>query len=329
MKILYASRSPLAGVCELMARCINEYFPEHEARVLNRGPGKHRWYCRAGVDFKRYRLSAKDQRDEALEWADLVHCMANVSARSMDRRDLLQKKVWVFQWHGAQIWPFERVWREPDYPFVRFIHIGQGWIERQPHFFRQFFDRWGAKVVPNVISADDALHRPLSWKDRRDQIGFAPSTTKVKAVNRKGIQETTHALRGGPERKSVWKLDLISHASFENCLRRKRVCRLGIDEIVTNLYHRSGLEFLSQGTPCICRFDEHTERALKEATGSRVMPFIFATPNDLRHVVRHYATKITDEERQEKGRLAREWIEVYYHPRILLQQHYLSIYNRG
>ena len=91
MKIVYAARSPLAGVTALMARVINEY-TTHEARVLSNGQGRHTWYIRPGVEIPQYKLGHKPHVDECLEWADVIHCMANVSARTMERRDLLQRQ---------------------------------------------------------------------------------------------------------------------------------------------------------------------------------------------------------------------------------------------
>jgi len=321
MKILYASRSPLAGVCELMARCVNEYFGEtHEARTLNRGPGRHQWYRREGVDFAHYNIANRNQVDDALAWADVVHCMANTSARDMNRPDLLTRRVWVFQWHGAQIWPFERVWREKDYSKVRWIHIGQGW--QRDAFFKPFFDRWGARVIPNIVTMDDPLHKPAPWEDRLDRIAFAPSTSRRKAVNRKGIEETVKGMSG------VYQYDLISETPFQECLKRKSVCRLGIDEVVTPLYHRSGLEFLSQGTPCICSYDAFTEQTLKDATGSPTMPFLNAVPDNLRSVISRYFKDFTIDDRQELGKYARRWMEHYYHPRRLLKL-YFDVYEKG
>jgi len=322
MKILYASTSPLAGVCELMARSILEYFPEHEAAVLNKGPGKHGWYCREGISFKRWSVKNKDHIAEALEWADVIHCMANFGVRRpemgpFDKEGLIKSKKWVYQWHGAQIWPFRNVWAEKDYQYVTFIHIGQGWVETQMDFFAPFFEKWGAKVVPNIISADDILHRPIPWENRKDRIGFAPSN-RGHGVNRKGILEVRTSVQG-------FQRDFIVGVPFELCLQRKQKCRLGIDEVVTPMYHRSGLEFLSQGTPCICSYTPDTERVLKDATGTDTMPFINAKPDTLKETFKEYFNK-TEEERIEMSVEARRWVDVYYHPSVLLEK-YLDLYK--
>jgi len=327
MKILYTSKTPLAGVCEKMCRTINKYFGgEHEARVLNKGPGKHRWYCR---DPKKlvpaYRVDNKDHVSECLEWADVIHCMANVGVVFFGREDLLRKKTWVYQWHGAQIWPFERVWLPRHYPHVRFLHIGQGWVESaqdQSKFFKPFFEQHGAIVVPNVITGDDPLHTPLPWSKRHrcPVVGFAPSQRNDGAVNKKGV--------GLVKRESGGvRVDLICGLAFEDCLKRKQKCKLGIDEVVTPMYHLSGLEFLAQGTPCICSYTSETERILKDATGSDRMPFINAKGKTLNGKLRAWADLGTAD-RELMGKEAREWFDEFYHPRLIIEK-YLDVYCRG
>ena len=220
MKILYASRTPLAGVCELMARCVGQYLSSegHEARVLNRGPGKHRWYCRKpGIEA--YRIDNAKHVDDCLRWADVVHCMANVGVRSPyfikhGPAALLRRQRWVFQWHGAQIWDFRAVFLPEDYSGVRFFHIGQGWRQTQRAWFEPFFRHHGARVMPNLISVDDPLHTPMPWAERKDMVCYAPSTRK-EGVNTKGIPVTTQALHGV-------RHDIIHGVRFEECLRRKR-----------------------------------------------------------------------------------------------------------
>lgn len=328
MKILYTSKTPLAGVCEKMTRTVNEYYPEdHQARCLNAGPGKHRWYARDKKLCPTYSIKDPKKVAECLEWADVIHCMANVGAVFFDREDLLDKKVWVYQWHGAQIWPFNRVWKPKHYKSVRFIHIGQGWVESSPEqakFFKPFFEKHGAIVVPNLVTGDDKLHLPLPWEKRvaANRVAFAPSQRNDDAVNGKGIKVIKEMVVG-----SGGSLDLICGVPFEACLRRKSVAKLGIDEIVTPMYHLSGLEFLSQGTPCICSYTEQTAAVLMEATGADRMPFINTRPSALQGRIESWCGLPADEKRR-LGREAREWFDEFYHPRQIIKK-YLAVYERG
>lgn len=327
MRVLYMASTPLAGVCEKMARVLNTYgTDEVKARVCNNGPGKHAWYCRPPQDLvPRYSIRNPQHVAECIEWADVIHCMANVGVRSpcfdgFDRQELLKKKRWVYQWHGAQIWPFERVWLPEDYPRVVFIHIGQGWVQTQRDFFQPFIDRYGMREMPNVITGDDKLHTPLPWSKRKEKTAFAPSQHRPDAVNTKGIPETLDGLRGT-------RYDLISSTQFEVCLKRKAVCMLGIDEVVTPMYHLSGLEFLAQGTPCICSYTEETERGLKQATGSDVMPFLQASAETLAEVVKAYWST-SNRVREQMGIKARAWFDEFYHPRRLIWRYVDEVYSR-
>lgn len=325
MRILYTAKSPLAGVCELMALTVNKYCrPACEARVLNAGPGKHAWYKRDPKLVPCYSIKNPDHVRECVEWADVIHGMANVGVRScwfkgMDRAKLLRDKVWVHQWHGAQIWPFEQIWDPADYPSVKFIHIGQGWVQRQMDFFGEFIDKHGMRTMPNIITADDKLHTPKPWNERKNRTAFSPSQHRESAVNRKGIDVVVDACRHIP-------FNLITNSTFERCLTEKAKCKLGVDEVVTPMYHRSGLEFLALGIPCICSMADETMDTLREATDCSRIPFINATPGTLREVVLDYWNNVDDMERKDAGRRAREWIDEYYHPRQLIER-YIDLYE--
>lgn len=316
MKIVYASGTPLAGVSELMTRMVNQYLsPEHEARCLSRGTGLHSgWYRRPGVNVPFGSIRDKKQVNRALEWADVVHCMANVSANTMSRPDLIKKKIWVFNWHGAQIWPFKRVWNPQDYRHVRWIHIGQGWTRQE--FFKQF--RY--TIIPNLISIEDEIHTPIPWKERKRKVAFAPSNMSKGAVNAKGPEVVKKACKEADAR-----LDLIHGLSFETCMRKKGTAVLGIDEVVSPLYHRSGLEFLSQGVPCICSFDKFTIECLYQAIGTKSMPFINASKRNLPDIIKGL---IAGKELEDRGSVARFWMEKNYHPEKLLRR-YLEVYENG
>jgi len=325
MNILYMSKTSLAGVCQKMARVVNAYCaPAHSARVCNSGPGYHTWYCREPKSLvPQYDIKNHDHVKECIEWADVIHCMANVGVRSVffhrfDKQALLKSKVWVHQWHGAQIWNFRTVWEPEDYRHVKFIHIGQGWMQTQMDFFGPFIEHWGLKVVPNIITSDDQLHQPSPWHSRKDKTGFAPSNQKEDVVNYKGVQKTLNAMRGT-------QYDLIMGNPFERCMKRKNKCKLGVDEVFTPMYHLSGLEFLSQGTPCVCSMNKETEDTLRRVTGCDRIPFISATIDSLKAVVRRYWDG-RDDLRMEMGRDARSWFDEFYHPRQLIER-YIDVYE--
>ena len=318
MRILFASSTPLAGVCELMARTVNECWPggEHEGRVLNAGPGRHAWYLRPGMKVRTYSIRDRDAVRAAVEWADHVACQANVGARNLGAVDLIRKKTWSFIWHGCeQNGCLDRSFHREDYKFVRWLSIGQGWIERQAKFFARF----PLRVVPNVVTIHDEIHRPLPWSERVERVAFSPSNTKSGAPNDKGVQATEAALRGMP-------LKVLLRLPFEMCMREKRRSMLGIDELVTPSYHRSGIEFLSQGVPCMCSIGPEAERALLDATGASSMPFVNVGTREVRAEVERFLA-LPFEAQAEASAAARSWIETWYDPRALLERHYLPAYG--
>jgi glycosyltransferase involved in cell wall biosynthesis len=120
-------------------------------------------------------------------------------------------------------------------------------------------------------------------------------------------------------------LDLIMSTPFEECMKRKRRAQVGIDEVATPMYHRSGLEYLAQGTPCICRLNAFAERILKDATGANSVPFVNSTPATLRETISEMLSN--DGALQVLGQVARVWIDEFYHPRELLKR-YFEVYER-
>ena len=314
MRIVYACNTPLAGVSPRVARLINDHFKgEHEARLLINKIGPFGWYLqkRDGYALKQYSITKKSDVNKCLEWADVIHCNASVSARTMGRLDLLKKKVWVFQWHGAQIWPFERVWHREDYKHVKFAHIGQGWNRDK------FFAEFDIRILPNLVSMTDEIHQPLKWEEREEKVAFSPSTRSKTVVNKKGVDEVELAC------KDV-NLEVINNVTFEECLRLKRNSILGIDEVVTPYYHLSGLEFLSQGTACVCSHDSFTSKILKEATGSETVPFLNANTGNLKELV--HGVLADQGLLRSVGEESRLWMEEYYHPKDILSR-YLNYYR--
>ncbi len=318
MKILFACNSPLAGVTPRTARLVNKYFKGfHEARILINSVGPFECYTKGWPDSKpsKFMYNIKNEKDvqESIKWADVVHCNANVGIRMLggSAKKFLKKKIWVFQWHGAQLWPFRTVWEKEDYKYVKWAHIGQGWIRDK------FFDKFKIRILPNLVDIEDDLFTPLSWEEREDKVGFSPSTLKSGLANEKGVDEVKSAC------KDV-TLDLINGISFDDCLRRKKTSILGIDEVVKPYYHLSGLEFLSQGTACICSYDSLAADNLREATGSATVPFLNADPDNLRELVRGVMSN--KELLRSAGTESRYWMENFYHPKDILSR-YLDFYR--
>lgn len=314
MKILQACGTPLAGVHIELAAAINRH-TSHESRVLSGNLGWHGCYKALMPELRWWTLKRSNEINEALDWADVVHCHANVSPRMLGRPEIMGSKIVVFQWHGMQILRWESLFKPGDEKHVRWAHIGQGWIgfSKQANWFARF----RPKLLPNVISVDDELHAPIEWAERvRRRIAFAPSTWR-RAPNDKGVEATRGALRS-------LDLDVIHGVTFDQCMRRKAAAWVGVDEVATPMYHKSGLELLSLGVACVEKIGPEAEDALKAITGASVVPFVRADAATLRATV---SGLLDDEDRcRQIGEASREWMSTYYHPRDVVRM-YLEFYG--
>ncbi|UCG53528.1 MAG: hypothetical protein JSW58_08220 [Candidatus Latescibacterota bacterium] len=187
-------------------------------------------------------------------------------------------------------------------------------------FFGPFIEDFGMEVIPNLITANDELHVPLDDEKRSTHVVFAPSTVNPNAPNPKGVEEVKRACKA-----YGLTLDVVFRKSFEECMMRKQRAMVGVDEVITGMYHRSGLEFLSQGVPCFTALNEFGETALKKATGADWVPFEKTTPKELGRDMR--ALLHDGDLRRGQGRKARQWIETYYAPQVLIERH-LEVYKR-
>lgn len=315
VRILQACGTPLAAVHVELAEAINRH-TRHESCVLSDGLGWHRCYKRKLPSLHWWNVSRVDDVAEALDWADVVHCHANVSARTLGRPDLLLKKRWIFQWHGMQVIDWRTLWLPEDEPHVRWAHIGQGWIGHCGQ--AEWFDRYKPTILPNVITVDDEYHSPRSWSDRlRGRVAFAPSTWR-KAPNDKGAKFVRDAL-------AHVDLDVISGVQFDECMERKSRAWVGIDEVATPMYHKSGLEFLSLGVACVERIGEEAEAQLKDVTGASSVPFVRATSETLASVVD--ALLADERAAREIGEASRRWMWRHYHPSTIVKR-YVEFYER-
>ena len=102
------------------------------------------------------------------------------------------------------------------------------------------------KIVRNPIDLYDEMFFPQYQQDII-RIGYSPSTLKPGSEwADKGYAETIPILN---EIKRIYKdkveIDIITGVPLEECLKRKSLCNIFIDEVKTTSYHRSGLEAMA------------------------------------------------------------------------------------
>ena len=286
-----------ANAPDELARCINKY-TEHDARI---------WYSRHG--------RSGDLHPYHEERGDLLHF------HNMYKKTI---KPSVIQYHS-----------EPLMASCEGISVGvslnppkecKKLVIAQYHAGLQVYE--GCTPVRNIINFETPEYVPRIIKNKI-RIGYSPSTDNSSAFgvwHRKGVEQTTWVLKFITKQFPNVEYDIIENVSPGECIRRKNLCNIIIDECVTPSYHRSGLEGLALGKLTISWVDEKVEKILKKASGSDINPFesvyVGWLEDRLVEICSSGIDYILDE-----GRKNREWMEKYWQPEQIARE-YIDIYNQ-
>lgn len=185
----------------------------------------------------------------------------------------------------------------------------------------------GCDIVRNPIDLYDMKFFPKYQSDVI-RIGYSPSTLKPGSVwADKGYVETVPILE---EIKKMYKdrveIDIIIKVPLDECLERKSMCNIFIDEVKTPSYHRSGLEALSMGMVTICSIGNKVEEFLLGSSGASVNPFINASDKTLKNKLIELIDSGLDEI-LESGYNNRVWMEKYWNPTVIANE-YIKIYEK-
>lgn len=185
---------------------------------------------------------------------------------------------------------------------------------------------WGCTVVRNPIDLYGDMFFPMYQQDVI-RIGYSPSTLKHGSEwADKGYVETVPILK---EIKEIYKdkveIDIIIGTPLVDCLKRKSLCNIFIDEVKTTSYHRSGLESMAMGSATICSIGKQVERVLLDASGADKNPFINVYHQDLKNklieLIESGLSSVL-----ELGYDSRVWMEKYWDPRTIANE-YVNIYE--
>jgi len=185
---------------------------------------------------------------------------------------------------------------------------------------------WGCTIVRNPIDLYDDTFFP-QYQQEVIRIGYSPSTLKPGSEwADKGYAETIPIL---DEIKRIYKdkveIDVITGVSLENCLRRKSLCNIFIDEVKTTSYHRSGLESMAMGCATICSVGLQVEKVLLKSSGANRNPFINVYHQDLKNeLIKLIESGLNNV--LEIGYSSRVWMEKYWNPMTIANE-YIKIYE--
>jgi hypothetical protein len=163
--------------------------------------------------------------------------------------------------------------------------------------------------------------------DGEIRVGYSPSTTQGGAWREsKGYPETLRAFEILKGLHPNVKFDVIGPGvSPEECIRRKSLCNIGIDECMTSSYHRSGLEFLALGKLTICSLGDEEVQIIKNVTGSSFCPFENVYIELLVKRISNFIEAGLDYIVR-RGNQNRKWMEINWHPKTIVKE-FESIYD--
>jgi len=183
------------------------------------------------------------------------------------------------------------------------------------------------RVVRNVIDFVDSPIFKYNEVSDRIIVGFSPSrTNSFGRWHNKGYSETINVLKK-LKRKYPKKIDfdVITGVPLDQCMKRKAKCNVIIDEVVTDSFHRSGLEGLALGKLTICSLSKSVENVLIKHSGADMNPFnnvyIHKLESELEKLIEMGPALVN-----EIGVNNREWMEKYWHPKTIVND-FIKIYK--
>lgn len=183
-------------------------------------------------------------------------------------------------------------------------------------------------IVRNIIDYNSSEYNINNVYDKI-RIGFSPSV-KLSRGNRahesKGWIETEEILTKLQNKYNI-EIDIIHDVSLSECLKRKSLCNIIIDECVTNSYHRSGLEGLALGKMTICSLDTAVSNILKTVANSPTIPFENVWIENLESYLESIIIKNDISAIVNKGIESRTWIETYWNPKNIVAE-FENIYDK-
>jgi hypothetical protein len=196
-----------------------------------------------------------------------------------------------------------------------------------PQFHERFYPR--ARIVPNIVPIDDPPYTdPHPPAETGLSVYYRPSSYGSAWSDRwetKGAPEVMAALDWTAKNIPGIRIDAeLKGIPHEEHLRRRAACSVGIDDVVTGSFHLNSLETFAQGRAVICHLDSRQILTLARFAGCNELPFINFPVEDLPMVLSMLSQNLPLV--QELGRQGRQWMERYWHPKIMVE-HYVAVYR--
>lgn len=302
LNIVSYATTPVAGVPELLARCINKHTPHHCTCV---------WHTNAygnGVSF-----------ESALEWSkkpnEAKHLLLTADVVIVHNGKVAPEHVSLLANKAVITMAHNYLWNVDQ----QFVARGMpGVVVGQYQATLPEFSGWAS--VANPIPEWDQLHQPTA-KNKSLTICYTPSGKHERYPQNhrlywhsKGYDSTMAILERLAKRFAL-TLNVIrdKQLSHEQVLRMKQQAHIVIDECVTGSYHRNSLEGLACGCVVINGMDAKVEKALQDCVGldSVENPFVTCTLEKLEQTLTDLI-QLGSDELILRGKKNRRWLEQYW-----------------
>ena len=274
MKILHFSKTPLAGspirICKALS--LTDGVSARFVVLNEQGYGKH--------SFEND-LVWKNNQEEIIALADEADVLHLHNYVHLDAEDF----------HPIN---FRKYWNEGK-AIVRHFHSNPQLVSRMsgetleeiqscpipkltlPQYHERYYPT--AQLVPNIVFDNDAYNISEVRKDKKIRICYSPSNFRSARSSRwdtKGYPETIKLLKcikkHAKKQGTPVDIDIIEKVSHAECLRRKALADIAIDDLVTGSYHMSTLESLILGSAVLTFTDQRVLKATQEVAGDDNFP---------------------------------------------------------
>lgn len=303
LNVLHLSDTTLSGSPVRISKLLNKYSTTCRSRHLV-------WQPIIGTRvFETDLVSSRMTREELLdkiEWADIIHYHNRYARQEIFKflEIAPPNKPSVIQIHSP---------RQSE-NFSDEVNSGIPLAVVAQYHPRQWPE--ASFIVPNVVDILDPAYMPIEKPqvERLPIVSYAPSNTNQRGWDDKGYSLVAPTLKRLKISGRIY-YQLIVDTPHEMTLKLKQSADIGIDEIATGSYHLSSLEYMSMGVPCFANLDGYTKQVVRDLTGCDELPWVAASKDNFLPNL-HFL--LENKSWQEYGAKARQWMETYWNPSILV-----------
>ena len=200
-----------------------------------------------------------------------------------------------------------------------------------PQYHERYYPT--ARLAPNIVFDNDACDISETRKDKKIRICYSPSNFRPARSSRwdtKGYPETIKLLKDIKKRAKQQgtpvEIDIIEQVSHAECLRRKALADIAIDDLVTGSYHMSTLESLILGSAVLTFTDQRVLRATQEVASDDNFPTLNVRLEEAEQVILELLKQ--PELIRQIGKESRQWMLDHWAPEKMagvFMQHYNAV----